>query len=203
MSQNIRSLFQKLSLYNQSNTLKCFSLSILGLFATTYGFVATLDSSKTLKEKSLKYLKLVEEYKKLAWGQKCLSHQKLSSTDFVAKHIETLDLLSDVKHRYEIAPQKGLPIDFHPHHNHIIHDCDSYPFKGLKKTTLSTSQPFLADEEDLKRLFCLTQGIAIFPYKVEECTPYFFFKEFHMKKKSLSTFEKAYQISYTLESLSL
>jgi hypothetical protein len=54
------------------------------------------------------------------------------------------------------------------------------------------------NEEDLKKLLCLIEGITIWPYGPKEGRPQLIIKEFKLTKKELSSYEKVFVVSMQL-----
>lgn len=177
-------------------TTTCLLGSGFVLFSVLENFERTNQSLSSLLAKQ-------HESKKLIKAKECLKHKETSISEYVSSHIESMALLADVKHRYEHAIYPKTPLELSPTSNFIKHNQETTSYKGFKRHCFMTHQPFLADEEDLKKLFCYVEGLAIFPYKMEAQTPYLNFTSFHMKKRTLSTLEKAFEITYVLEGLSL
>ncbi len=58
--------------------------------------------------------------------------------------------------------------------------------------------PVEMNEEDLKKLLCLIEGITIWPYGPKEGRPQFIIKDFRLNRKELSSQEKVYVVSMQL-----
>lgn len=58
--------------------------------------------------------------------------------------------------------------------------------------------PVEMNEEDLKKLLCLIEGITIWPYGPKEGRPQLIIKDFHLSKKELSSQEKVFVVSLQL-----
>jgi hypothetical protein len=58
--------------------------------------------------------------------------------------------------------------------------------------------PVEMNEEDLKKLLCLIEGITIWPYGPKEGRPQLIIKDFRLSKKELSSQEKVYVVSMEL-----
>lgn len=58
--------------------------------------------------------------------------------------------------------------------------------------------PIELNEEDLKKLLCLLEGVTIWPYGPKEGKPQFIIKDFKLSKKELNSREKVYVVSLQL-----
>jgi hypothetical protein len=58
--------------------------------------------------------------------------------------------------------------------------------------------PVEMNEEDLKKLLCLIEGITIWPYGPKEGRPQLIIKDFKLSKKEISSQEKAFVVSMQL-----
>ncbi len=58
--------------------------------------------------------------------------------------------------------------------------------------------PVEMNEEDLKKLLCLIEGITIWPYGPKEKRPQLIIKDFRLSKKELSSQEKVFVVSMQL-----
>lgn len=59
-------------------------------------------------------------------------------------------------------------------------------------------QPIELNEEDLKKLLCLLEGITIWPYGPKEGRPQLIIKDFHLSRKECPTQEKVFVLSLQL-----
>jgi hypothetical protein len=58
--------------------------------------------------------------------------------------------------------------------------------------------PVEMNEEDLKKLLCLIEGITIWPYGPKEGRPQLIIKDFKLSKKEISSQEKVFVVSMQL-----
>ncbi|MBS0620318.1 MAG: hypothetical protein JSS61_02535 [Verrucomicrobia bacterium] len=62
----------------------------------------------------------------------------------------------------------------------------------------SQQQPIEVNEEDLKKILCLIEGITIWPYGPKEGRPHLLIKDFKLTKKELPSKEKVFLLSMRL-----
>jgi hypothetical protein len=203
MLQNIKSLFQKASVFNSRHVYSSAFVTTFVLGASIYCLHQVIDDFEKKKSLVKSLISQHESSKKLLNAQKKLKNSQQDAQSYLQQSVETVSLLADVRHRYENSCYPKVPVDLSPISNAIVHTFSQSSGKGLQKTLAVTQKPFLADEEDLKHLFSLIEGEAIFPYKPASNSPYFYFRKFHMKKQTLSTLEKCFEVSYTLEHIQL
>ncbi len=68
----------------------------------------------------------------------------------------------------------------------------------FREVELRQQQPIEVNEEDLKRLLCLIEGVTIWPYGPKEGRPLFIIKEFKLSKQELPSKEKVFLIAMQL-----
>jgi hypothetical protein len=68
----------------------------------------------------------------------------------------------------------------------------------LSEVEEKQQHPVEMNEEDLKKLLCLIEGVTIWPYGPKEGSPQFIIKEFQLFKKAISPQEKVYVVSMQL-----
>ena len=68
----------------------------------------------------------------------------------------------------------------------------------FRETEEKQQHPIEVNEEDLKKLLCLIEGITIWPYGPKEGRPQLIIKDFSLSKKELPTQEKVYVVSMQL-----
>lgn len=68
----------------------------------------------------------------------------------------------------------------------------------FRETEEKQQQPIELNEEDLKKLLCLIEGITIWPYGPKEGRPQLIIKDFSLTKKELSSHEKVFVVSMQL-----
>jgi hypothetical protein len=68
----------------------------------------------------------------------------------------------------------------------------------FREVELSQQQPVEVNEEDLKRLLCLIEGVTIWPYGPKEGRPLFIIKDFKLSKQELPSKEKVFLIAMQL-----
>jgi hypothetical protein len=68
----------------------------------------------------------------------------------------------------------------------------------FRETEEKQQQPVELNEEDLKKLLCLIEGVTIWPYGPKEGRPQLIIKDFTLSKKELSSHEKVFVVSLQL-----
>jgi hypothetical protein len=68
----------------------------------------------------------------------------------------------------------------------------------FRETEEKQQQSVELNEEDLKKLLCLIEGITIWPYGPKEGRPQLIIKDFKLSKKELSSHEKIFVVSMQL-----
>ena len=68
----------------------------------------------------------------------------------------------------------------------------------LSEVEEKQQHPVEMNEEDLKKLLCLIEGVTIWPYGPKEGRPQFIIKDFQLFKKAISSQEKVYVVSMQL-----
>ncbi len=68
----------------------------------------------------------------------------------------------------------------------------------FRETEEKQQQPVELNEEDLKKLLCLIEGITIWPYGPKEGRPQLIIKDFRLSRKELSSNEKVYVVMMQL-----
>src|SRR6267154_2838899 len=68
----------------------------------------------------------------------------------------------------------------------------------FRETEEKQQQPVEMNEEDLKKLLCLIEGITIWPYGPKEGRPQLIINDFKLTKKELSSHEKVFVVSMQL-----
>jgi hypothetical protein len=68
----------------------------------------------------------------------------------------------------------------------------------FRETEEQQQLPIELNEEDLKKLLCLIEGITIWPYGPKEGRPQLILKEFKLTKKELAPHEKVFVVSMQL-----
>jgi len=68
----------------------------------------------------------------------------------------------------------------------------------FRETEEQQQQSIELNEEDLKKLLCLVEGITIWPYGPKEGRPQLIMKEFKLTKKELASHEKVFVVSMQL-----
>lgn len=68
----------------------------------------------------------------------------------------------------------------------------------FRETEEKQELPVEINEEDLKRLLCLIEGVTIWPYGPKEGRPQLIVKDFKLMKKELSSLEKVFVVSLQL-----
>jgi hypothetical protein len=128
-----------------------------------------------------------------------LNAKQMEIHPFIKNHIESINLLSDLKHRHDQEINASWPISFNPSKNMLKHEFSLIKSRPMTHMKIKLLQKAFMDEEDLKQLFCLVEHKNIFPYTTITHTPYLFFSHFDLKKHSIKAFEKVYEVNYVLE----
>lgn len=68
----------------------------------------------------------------------------------------------------------------------------------VRETEEKQQQPVELNEEDLRKLLCLIEGVTIWPYGPKEGRPQLIIKDFKLNKKELSSHEKVFVVSMEL-----
>lgn len=68
----------------------------------------------------------------------------------------------------------------------------------FRETEEKQQQPIELNEEDLKKLLCLIEGVTIWPYGPKEGRPQLIVKDFKLARKELSPNEKVYVVMMEL-----
>ncbi|MGC1879483.1 MAG: hypothetical protein WA678_08935, partial [Rhabdochlamydiaceae bacterium] len=68
----------------------------------------------------------------------------------------------------------------------------------FRETEEKQQHPVELNEEDLKKLLCLIEGVTIWPYGPKEGRPQLIIKDFKLEKKELSSHEKVFVVSIQL-----
>ncbi len=68
----------------------------------------------------------------------------------------------------------------------------------FRETEEKQELPVEINEEDLKKLLCLIEGVTIWPYGPKEGRPQLIVKDFKLMKKELSSLEKVFVVSLQL-----
>jgi hypothetical protein len=126
---------------------------------------------------------------------------------YLDKHIETLTfLLPEVKKLEAISVEN-------PHDEQIIKRLQFLKEGGnalvfseeqirnndiFREIEEKQQHPIEINEEDLKKLLCLIEGITIWPYGPKEGRPQLIIKDFKLSKKEISPQEKVFIISMQL-----
>jgi hypothetical protein len=196
-------LLKKVRDYNRAYPKLLFSLSFL-FMTLMIGFLFL--QLHRFKEKAVtinQFQTLFKDSAYLQQADKIVQAHRVEPANYIQSTLEPLKLLTHLEHRHTHSLNPSLPIDLNPHENCLKHQFFKKNSKGISWTAINLLKPALVDEEDLKQLFSLIEHRVIFPFKPQEAHPYLFFTHFELTKRQLSSFEKVFQISYSLESVTL
>ena len=121
---------------------------------------------------------------------------------YLDKYVETLNfLLPEIKKLENL--QDNEPAAKHLQrlqaHNRLTFSEDKIRSNSHIKETEEVQQYVVEiNEEDLKRLLCLIEGVTIWPYGPKEGRPLLIIKDFKLVKKELLSKEKVYSLSMQL-----
>jgi hypothetical protein len=136
-----------------------------------------------------------------------LSSLKNSDSHYLDKYVETLTfLLPEIKkletiqlenpEEEQIAKRLQMLKDGG---NHLRFSEEQIRAnETFRETEEKQQQPVELNEEDLKKLLCLIEGVTIWPYGPKEGRPQLIIKDFKLTKKELSSHEKVFIVSIQL-----
>jgi hypothetical protein len=135
-----------------------------------------------------------------------LTSLKNPDPHYLDKNVETLTfLLPEVKKLESLLAenpeeeQLGRRLQFLKNGNRLIFSEEQIRTNDLFTEVEEKQQnPVEMNEEDLKKLLCLIEGITIWPYGPKEGRPQLIIKDFRLSKKELSSQEKVYVVSIQL-----
>ena len=122
---------------------------------------------------------------------------------YLDKYVETLNfLLPEIKKLENLQDDEQVSKQLQrlqSAQNHLTFSEDKIRSNDQFKETEEVQQHLVeVNEEDLKRLLCLIEGITIWPYGPKEGRPLLIIKEFKLVKKELLSKEKVYSLSLQL-----
>lgn len=136
-----------------------------------------------------------------------LSSLKNPDPHYLEKNIETLTfLLPEMKKLETIQSenpeeqQTGKRLQFlKGGNNRLVFSEEQIRSNDIFREIEEVQQhPVEMNEEDLKKLLCLIEGITIWPYGPKEKRPQLIIKDFKLSKKELSSQEKVFVVSMQL-----
>jgi hypothetical protein len=191
-----------------------FSISLLILAAPVpfliflFHFIFNLQKLEQLEEEMerihTKMISMQESQKK---ESSLLSALKNPDPHYLDKHVETLTfLLPEIKkletmqlenpEEEQFAGRLQLLKDTG---NHLRFSEEQIRANELfRETEENQQQPVELNEEDLKKLLCLIEGVTIWPYGPKEGRPQLIIKDFKLTRKELSPNEKIYVVMMQL-----
>lgn len=146
-----------------------------------------------------------------AAAQKQQSHalSSLSECDscYIDKHLETLTFLeSEIKKMQMLisessmddATQKRLQF-LKEGSNRLLFAEDKIRSKNkIREVSERQQHPIETNEEDLKKLLCLIEGVTIWPYGPKEGRPQLLFQDFHLSKKHVDAQDHVFVVTMNL-----
>jgi hypothetical protein len=149
----------------------------------------------------LQELDLLEErLEELHQKQKVLTHQRVLYTAFfeeiknadhfyIDKHLETLLFLEPERRRLQVLPPDDAArerMDFLQNANRLLFAEENIQQEELFQEMEERQQRNIdVDENDLKQILCLIEGVSIPPYRVQEGRPQLIIQSFDLIKKSI------------------
>lgn len=173
-----------------------------------FQFIFGLQKLELLEEDMerihVKTLQVQESEKK---ESSILASLKNPDSHYLGKHVETLVFqLSEIK-KFEMIQAENPDDDLIAKRllflkeggNRLLFSEEQIRSNELFRETEEKQQhPVELNEEDLKRLLCLIEGITIWPYGPKEGRPQLIIKDFRLTKKEISSQEKVFVISMQL-----
>jgi hypothetical protein len=127
--------------------------------------------------------------------------------NYLEKNLETLTfLLSEVKKIESLQSEDlvdertGMRMQFLKEGGNrlVFSEEQTRSNETFRETQEKQQHPVEMNEEDLKKLLCLIEGITIWPYGPKEGRPQLIINDFRLTKKEISPQEKVYVISIQL-----
>jgi hypothetical protein len=199
----MNSYLRKALFFNAQHPKYAFIFSVLCFLGSLFFVKEVLANKQKLEELTSSYLNEFMLSKNLQKAARLIHKEGPNSIIFIKEELEKVHLLSHITHRHEQASNPSLPLNFNPKDNRLVHDEKLISDKGFKKHRFELVKNALVDEEDLKQIFSLIEHKTIFPFKIPDKAPYFYFTKFFIKKQALSSCENLFEISYQLEGVNL
>jgi len=193
-----------------SNTILWSALIIMPLpfFFFLMNFIFGIQKMNELEEEMKRiHARVIHSQEILRKESSLLNSLKNPDPHYLDKNIETLTfLLPEVKKLEAISLEN-------PHDDQILKRLQFLKEGGnslvFSEEQIRTNEifceieekqqhPIEINEEDLKKLLCLIEGITIWPYGPKEGRPQLIIKDFRLSKKEISSQEKVFVISMQL-----
>jgi hypothetical protein len=136
-----------------------------------------------------------------------LASLKSPDKQYIDKHIETLTfLLPEIKKLESLATENSeeewIQRRLHglkngPNRLHFVEE-DIRSNELFREIEERQQQPVEINEEDLKKLLCLIEGVTIWPYGPKEGLPQLIVRDFKLSKKEIAPQEKTFIVSFQL-----
>lgn len=214
-SENID--LQQLSVRSGSQLLKCLRYNTtmwilliimpLPFFLTLFHFTNTLQKLTFLEEEMQRlHIRTLQSQELQQKEHSLLNSLKNPDPHYLDKHIETLTfLLPELKKletfSSENANEQTLKrLQFLKEGgNRLVFSEEQIRSNDLFREVEEKQQhPVEMNEEDLKKLLCLIEGVTIWPYGPKEGRPQLIIKDFRLSKKEISSQEKVFVVSMEL-----
>jgi hypothetical protein len=136
-----------------------------------------------------------------------LAALKNPDVHYLGKHVEMLNFqLSEIK-KFETIQAENPDDELVAKRLHFLKEGGNrllFAEEQIRSNTLfreteeKQQRPVELNEEDLKKLLCLIEGVTIWPYGPKEGRPQLVIKDFKLTKKEISSQEKVFVVSMQL-----